>query len=63
MERRSLEDLGEEVAFETAIVGEGGVTARPMARARALVEDLGGGIGLEMVVVPGGRFLMGAPEG
>jgi formylglycine-generating enzyme required for sulfatase activity len=28
-----------------------------------VVEDLGNGISLEMVEIPGGEFWMGAPEG
>lgn len=64
MESRSREGFGAEVALETAVVDEAGaIVARPIARARVLVADLGGGAALEMVAVPGGRFLMGSPGG
>ena len=36
---------------------------RKSRRAYQFVEDLPGGVGIEMVAIPSGRFLMGSPEG
>ena len=36
---------------------------RQSRRAYQFVEDLPGGVGLEMVAIPSGQFLMGSPEG
>ena len=51
--------------FEFEVVtldAEGRVVGRRRGRARQFDEDLGGGVSLEMVQVPGGAFVMGAPE-
>jgi serine/threonine protein kinase len=40
----------------------GQVTARRKGRARYFVEDLGGGMKLEMVEIPAGTFMMGSSE-
>jgi formylglycine-generating enzyme required for sulfatase activity len=49
--------------FETASVdARGHITMRRTGRARSFSEDLGAGVALEMVVVPGGAFLMGTAE-
>ena len=41
---------------------EGTIIERFQVEAKVLTENLGNGIDLEMVYVPGGRFLMGSPE-
>ena len=38
------------------------VIRRERKQTEYYTEDLGNGIGLDMVLVPGGRFLMGSPE-
>src|SRR5205085_1580089 len=51
--------------FEFEVVtldAEGRVVGRRRGRARQFDEDLGGGVSLEMVQVPGGAFVMGAPK-
>lgn len=51
-------------AFDTVTVDATGLIGeRQSGRARSFIEDLGDGIALEMVEIPGGTFLMGSPEG
>ena len=51
------------VTFETVTVDQwGAVTARSCGQCQVMQEDLDG-VGLEMVVVPGGSFLMGSGPG
>ncbi len=50
--------------FETVKLNEQGkIVERKSLEARQFVEDLGDGVTLEMVAIPGGEFLMGAPNG
>ena len=50
--------------FETVTVNDRGeVVKREPRQAEILAEDLGRGVELEMVSIPGGSFLMGSPEG
>jgi formylglycine-generating enzyme required for sulfatase activity len=50
--------------FETVTVDERGrVVQRDGHTGRGIVEDLGEGHALELMAIPGGRFLMGAAEG
>jgi eukaryotic-like serine/threonine-protein kinase len=50
--------------FETVTVnGRGNITKRSNRQAKYFVEDLANGVTLEMVQIPGGRFLMGSPAG
>ncbi|MCW9683089.1 SUMF1/EgtB/PvdO family nonheme iron enzyme, partial [Dolichospermum planctonicum UHCC 0167] len=41
---------------------KGNITNRRNATAKYFIEDLGNGVFLEMVEIPGGKFLMGSPE-
>ncbi|TVP71410.1 MAG: TIR domain-containing protein [Leptolyngbya sp. LCM1.Bin17] len=42
---------------------QGKEISRVQKQNKYFVEDLGQGIGLDMVAIPGGRFLMGSPDG
>ncbi|NES69484.1 MAG: formylglycine-generating enzyme family protein [Okeania sp. SIO2D1] len=54
---------GELFTFEVLTVDNSGyITNRTQRSARQKIEDLGNGIKLEMVYIPGGSFLMGSPE-
>ncbi|MBE9007843.1 SUMF1/EgtB/PvdO family nonheme iron enzyme [Fortiea sp. LEGE XX443] len=49
--------------FETVTVdATGNITNRRNQEAKYFVEDLGNGVTLEMVQIPGGTFMMGLPE-
>ena len=54
---------GELFTFEVVSLNNSGhIINRTQGSARQKIEDLGNGIKLEMVYIPGGSFLMGSPE-
>ena len=56
-------EKGELFTFEVVKVNDSGkIIHRQQESARQKIEDLGNGIQLEMVYIPGGSFLMGSPE-
>jgi len=51
-----------QIAFDAAAVdGKGARLATPKATAAVFTETLAGGAGLDMVLIPGGEFMMGSP--
>ena len=40
----------------------GDIIRRSKGKAEVMTENIGNGVSLEMVKIPGGRFLMGSPE-
>ncbi|MBR8838275.1 MAG: formylglycine-generating enzyme family protein [Stigonema ocellatum SAG 48.90 = DSM 106950] len=65
-------DLGEQIqqklpkSFEFEVVtvdAQGQIIKREQRQAQYYDENLGNGITLQMVAIPGGKFLMGSPEG
>src|SRR5574340_1215884 len=57
------EQFDRELEFETVTVNSlGKVIARKTCKARQSTLDLGNRIKLEMIVIPGGSFLMGSPK-
>jgi len=56
-------EKGELFSFEVLTVNNSGnIINRTQRSARQKIEDLGNGIKLEMVYIPGGSFFMGSPE-
>ncbi|MGD1807798.1 SUMF1/EgtB/PvdO family nonheme iron enzyme [Dapis sp. BLCC M126] len=56
-------EKGELFTFEVVTVDNSGyIINRTQRSARQKIEDLGNGIKLEMVYIPGGSFLMGSPD-
>jgi formylglycine-generating enzyme required for sulfatase activity/tRNA A-37 threonylcarbamoyl transferase component Bud32 len=49
--------------FSTVRVNsKGDIISRSQGKAEVMTENIGNGVSLEMVKIPGGRFLMGSPE-
>ncbi|NEQ73768.1 MAG: formylglycine-generating enzyme family protein [Okeania sp. SIO2C9] len=56
-------EIGEIFTFEVVAVNNfGKIINRTPVSARQKIEDLGNGIKLEMVYIPGGSFIMGSPK-
>ena len=59
----SQPEKGKLFTFEVVRVNaSGSIVNRRQESARQIIEDLGNGVSLEMVKIPGGRFLMGSPD-
>ena len=53
----------EKFSFEVVTVKSGGIRTKPISsHAKFFKEDLGGGVTLEMVYIPGGSFMMGTKD-
>ncbi|MGK7920583.1 MAG: SUMF1/EgtB/PvdO family nonheme iron enzyme [Trichodesmium sp.] len=62
-EKRRRESQGKVFTFEVVTVNYSGkIISRAEGSARQKIADLGNGIKLEMVYIPGGSFIMGSPE-
>jgi len=54
----------QEIAFETVTVSrQGQIIGREQRRAQQFVEEMGHGVILELIAIPGGAFLMGSAQG
>jgi len=63
-EGRNLPPELKSFEFEVVTVNaQGQITNREQRQAKYYDEDLGNNITLEMVAIPGGKFMMGSPEG
>ncbi len=51
-----------EISFETAFIDSNKKIRRETRKVRQLVENLGNGITLEMIYIPGGTFMMGSND-
>ena len=60
---RSPENSLKTVQFETVTVNSTGqITSRRQGQARVFTDNLGDGITIDMVAIPGGSFVMGSPS-
>jgi len=58
----SAQPLKTQTFTTVKVDSEGQIIERLPGQAEVLAENLGNGVSLEMVSIPGGRFLMGSPE-